>query len=770
LESIPGVIEEIPLQGFRGLFVDWQRANVTAFEMGAASQSVKLKKSWISEHPLVVIGVILAGCLGPFINKAIHVDDALFVWAAEWIQKHPANFYGSEVDIWGSAIPMWMTNWNPPLMSYFLAGVAALFGWHEIVLHLACLVVAFTAAAGIYSLAKMWCARPLLATVVAMFTPAFLVSSTTLMCDVLMLAFWIWAVVLWERALGSEQSRWQYVGAGVLAGLAVLTKYSALILLPLLPILSLLRTRKLGWWWLGLAVPLAMVVGYEWLTARMYGRGLLFAAAGYVQTSGLEFLGGWKAKGVIGLAFTGGSLLPLLFFAPWLWRGWALLAISVVILGISLGICRFGGNLGLIFAWQNPGLMDRWDFLLQVGVLAAAGVHLLLLVGAEAWRRRDIISVMLVLWIISELFFPTVLHWKLAVRRFLPLVPAVAILLVRRLGASWGNSPAGGWLLWPLVPAAAVTLSVAVADYQLANSARTAAEQIAAQYKPMGHELWFEGGYGTFQYYMEKLGGQRIDVEQSLLQPGDIVVVPWFNNATLKLPPGSVGWLDGLRYKPYSWMNTWGDAKSTIAGFYGADSGPVPFAVGGLPDQVYFVVKVFSTVQYHTQPANWREVQAGGVPSFTNAACSIKGNLSFQLNPEAEAKLQLASQCKAGGKIEEAIQHSREALDVDSNNPVALSNLAWILTTANQPELRNGEEPVRLATKAVKLTDSRVPLFIGTLSVAYAEAGQISRAIEVGNVAHNLALLTGQQDVAHQIAKLLTLYASGKTVDTTLAP
>jgi len=35
----------------------------------------------------------------------------------------------------------------------------------------------------------------------------------------------VWALVIWERALGSEQSRWQFVGAGVLAGLAILTKY-----------------------------------------------------------------------------------------------------------------------------------------------------------------------------------------------------------------------------------------------------------------------------------------------------------------------------------------------------------------------------------------------------------------------------------------------------------------------------------------------------------------------------------------------------------------
>jgi len=30
---------------------------------------VKVKKSWISAHPRVVIGFILVVCLGPFINK-----------------------------------------------------------------------------------------------------------------------------------------------------------------------------------------------------------------------------------------------------------------------------------------------------------------------------------------------------------------------------------------------------------------------------------------------------------------------------------------------------------------------------------------------------------------------------------------------------------------------------------------------------------------------------------------------------------------------------
>ena len=738
--------------------------------MGKASPPVKLKKSWISEHPFVVIGVILTGCLGPFINKAINGDEMLYVWTAEWIQKHPVNFFGLEVNMYGSTIPMWVGIYNPPLISYFLAGVAALFGWHEMVLHLASLVVAFAAAAGIYALAQMWCDRPLLATVVAIFTPAFLVCSTTLTCDVLMLTFWIWALVCWERALASqEHGWWRFAGAGLLAGLAMLTKYSALLLLPLLPVLSLLRTRKSGWWLLGLAVPLAMIAGYEWLTARLYGRGLLFGSAGSVQTHGNEYPGGWEAKGIVGLAFAGGSLLPLLFFAPWLWRRWTLLAVGVVILGISLGICRFGSNLGLLLPWEFPGLLGRRYFWLQVGVLTAAGVHLLLLVGAEAWRRRNVVSVMLILWILSGLFFWTMVNVHLGARRFLPIVPAAAILLVRRREATRGNAVTWG-VLWPLIPAAAITLSVAVADYQMASSARTAAEQIAAGYKPKGHKLWFAGGYGTFQYYMEKLGGQRIDIERSLLQPGDIVVVPWLRNATVVLPRGGVGWLGGLPYRPYFWMNPYGDTESTAAGFYGADSGPVPFAIGRLPGQVYYVVKVFSAVQYRTLPANWREVQAGGMPSFPSQSCSIEGNPSYRLDPEAERTLQLASQSKADGKIEEAIQHCREALDKDSNNPVALNNLAWILASASKPELRNGKEAVQLATRAVELTDYREPLFILTLAIAYAEAGDFSRAAGTANTANALAQLTRQNDIAEKSATLLTLYISGKRTNTAYAP
>jgi tetratricopeptide (TPR) repeat protein len=736
--------------------------------MNAESEPVPRNKSWLPTHPRIVIGFILVVCLGPFINKAIHMDDVLFVWAGEWIQQHPTDFFGFEVNIWDSTIPMWKANCNPPLMSYFLAGVASLFGWNENVLHLACLAVAFAAAVGLYSLARLWCERPLLATLIGILTPVFLVSSTTVMCDVLMLAFWMWALVVWERALGDERRGWWFVVAGVLAGLAVLTKYSALTLLPLLPILSLLRTRKFGVWWLvGLAVPMLMVAGYEWLTARMYGRGLLFVAAHFAQMHRVGFSG--VAKGIIGLAFTGGSLLPMLFFAPWLWRRRTLLVMGVVIFGALLAVFRLCGNLGLIHPWRYPEPMNHWDFQLQVILLTAGGVLLVLLVATEAWQRRDIITVVLVFWILSGLFFAVVLNWTISARSFLPMVPAVVILLVRRLGR---QQPLIGdvWLLGPLIPAAVITMSVAMADYRLASSNRTEAEQIAAKYKPADHQLWFMGGYGTFQYYMEKLGGQRVDVEQSILQPGDVVIVSWFNDSVFALPPGSVGWVGRLEYRPRSWVNLMKSDKHSAAGFYTADWGPVPFAAGGLPGQFYFVVKVFSRVQFNSQPVNPQAVRAGDVPNFSRFFCKADNKPTFPMKSEVATYLQLAGQLEGEGKIEAAIQTYRQALDMDSNNPVVLNNLAWILTTANKPELRDGQEAVRLATKAVELTDRTEPIMIGTLAAAYAETGRFTNAVELANIAVALASITDQEDVAAKNDKLRSRYAAGMTPGTAPAP
>ena len=76
---------------------------------------------------LLIIAVV--ACLAPFSDKAIHIDDPLFVWVARRIQTHPWDPYGFSVNWNITERPMAAVDQNPPLESYYLAQVARWFGW-----------------------------------------------------------------------------------------------------------------------------------------------------------------------------------------------------------------------------------------------------------------------------------------------------------------------------------------------------------------------------------------------------------------------------------------------------------------------------------------------------------------------------------------------------------------------------------------------------------------------------------------------------------------
>ncbi len=714
--------------------------------MNTDSPTLKILRDWIAKHPLVVIGAFLAVCLCPFINKAVHIDDPLFVWSAEWILKHPSDFYGFGVNWYGATELMATVNCNPPAVAYFLAAVGSVFGWREIALHGALIPVAFVAAAGIYQLAKIWCGRPLLATIVAVSTPVFLVSSTTLMCDVPMLALWVWAVVMWERALNDGHPA-RFLAAGTLAGLAVLTKYSALTFLPLLLILGLLHKRRPGGWWLWLAVPVAMMGVYEFATGRLYGQGLISAAADYAAERRSSFEGGWTAKGIIGLAFAGGSLLPTLFFAPWLWSRRRLLTGSLLALGFSLAALSFCEKLGPMDLTSGYGA--SWGFWLQMSLMMTGGLHLLLLTGAELWRRRDPVTIVLALWVFSGFIFATVLNWSINARSLLTVVPAAAILLIRRLERETPVAIGCNPWIWPLIPSTLISLSVATADFELANSARTAAQEITTQYRAAASRLWFEGHWG-FQYYMEKLGAQPVDAELSTLQPGDILVVPLNNSNVLWPTPEDAEMVKTAEFKACSWLSSMQVEKG--AGFYVAIRGPLPFTFGLAPPEKYCVFKILRPVRLGSPAPNGSETSD---PQILQAEYEA----ALQENPkDARAHAQLAFRLQQQGKMDEAIGHYRESLRLMPDQPGVLNNFAWLLATCPEARIRNGEEAVQLAGRACTLTRDSQTFMIGTLAAAYAEAGRFAEAVATAQRACALASKLGAQDLLHRNQELLELY------------
>ena len=189
---------------------------------------------------LLVVAVGPAVLLLPFLFKAFHVDDPLFVWTAQRILEHPTDFYGYITNWSRQETFMWEIMQNPPVLSYYLAPFGAAFGWSEATMHLAMLPLTVMASTGIYMAARHFCNRPLLAAGVALLTPGFLVSASQVMSDIPMIGCWAWALYCWVRGV-REEREWLCVLGAFIIGAGALTKYFCFSLAPLLFVFTLME-------------------------------------------------------------------------------------------------------------------------------------------------------------------------------------------------------------------------------------------------------------------------------------------------------------------------------------------------------------------------------------------------------------------------------------------------------------------------------------------------------------------------------------------------
>ena len=133
-----------------------------------------------------------------------------------------------------------------------------------------------------------------------------------------------------------------------------------------------------------------------------------------------------------------------------------------------------------------------------------------------------------------------------------------------------------------------------------------------------------------------------------------------------------------------------------------------------------------------------------------------------QLKPDNDTRLQLAQLLSSLGRSAEAVIELRAVLAAQPASTAGLQNLAWILATAPDEKVRNGEEAVRLAEKACDLTARKDARMLSALAAAYAEAGQFPKAIAAAQQAIELAQAAGEPKFAQVNAQLLRFYQAGR--------
>jgi 4-amino-4-deoxy-L-arabinose transferase-like glycosyltransferase len=532
---------------------------------------------------VLALSLLTLGCLVPFVGKPFHIDDPLFVWCARQTLSHPLDFYGFTLNWEGQLASMATITQNPPLAAYFLGAVGWLLGWSEVALHAAFLLPAVAMVLGTFYVAKRLCSHPLAAAVIAVCSPVFILSSTSLMCDTMMLAFWVWAVFFWIEGLG-RQSQARLCIAAVLITLSGLTKYFGICLIPLLLAYAALGRYRPRIWlgWVG--VPVLALVLYQWWTHHLYGKGLLFSAVAYATN--LRVGGALPAKVLAGLAFSGGCIILVLFATPLLWggRGLAIAAGTGLLIALLLAVLKKAGEFPLT---NDHGI--NWFYLIQLSLFSVGGLGVLFLAGADLLKHRNPASALLFLWTTGVFLFACAVNWTVSGRNILPMLPAVACLVVRRLDRDDSKDSRRLFrLAGPVILSLVVGLLAARADYVLAVSARDTAQLLNRELRPRAATVWFEGHWG-FQYYMEQLGAKAVDRNALRFSKSDAIVVPLSNSYIFTLP-SEIATPEFKQEVPTSrWLSTLN--AECGAGYYSDGWGPLPFVFGRVPPDLYIVLR-----------------------------------------------------------------------------------------------------------------------------------------------------------------------------------
>lgn len=527
---------------------------------------------------------ILAGCLAitaaallPFANKAFHIDDPYYIWVAQHIVDHPFDYYGLSINWYGRPLPVYEMHVSPPFVPYYLAVWGSLFGWSEFALHIAFLPFALLFVGATQALAQRFSRSPLLAVLLTVLSPLFLVTATNIMLDLPMSAFFVAAIAAWCKGIDERHRGYLAIGA-LFTGLSALCKYFGVAALPLFWVYAIARRENVWRWAPYYTIPFALFAGEQTATYMLYGRSLFINAVDIAATASNPTI----FRIATALSFTGGCMVGALAFA-WHMRPRRNCAAVYSLLAMLTGICA---TIVMALNPSEDGLPAL--SLLQLFVFTLGGVIVLVLASADIYKKRSADSALLFCWVLGTFAFAALMNWSVTARTLLPLAPPTAILIARRIDALYENAARfRRSFAVPLTACAAISFACGAADYAWARSIRDTARAFVAEAKRQTTSTYFQGHWG-WQYYLQQGGLAPLDVTKATFRPGDFVLSPQNNVNVEQIPARNAGEVTTTEVPTSKGLAVM--SHQLGAGYYTDLFGPLPFAFGTRQTDVYHAI------------------------------------------------------------------------------------------------------------------------------------------------------------------------------------
>ncbi len=470
------------------------------------------------------LGLLLLLTLGitlPFVTQAFHIDDPTFIAIARQIVRDPWRPYSFSINWLATERPAFEVLANPPLIPAYIALVTALLGEREVVLHLAFIPIALLATWGVWRCATCFVRHPGIATACYLVTPAFVVSSHTLMPDIALVALASHAVASFVSGFRDRRSGQIALGA-TLAGMACLTRYNGLVLIPLFLITWWVNRKRNGSQVAWVALPISILGLWSLHNILVYGSPHLLSATS-LQGSPLPYT--WRvSKAIATASYLGAAaLFPLALF-PIAWKH-GVLKIGLL-LGVGIG-APAAFVAGGFFSQTLPVTIALAVLLAAFSIYVAAAVHPFrrtsLLAAWQGSGGKTTAPLLLAAWFAGTLLFNQFLLFA-AVRYLLPAILPATLLLVRVIEESSSGERALKALCWAGVLTLGLSVGLSVGDMKAADVGRQFGRALAASTDLPSGTRWFVGHWG-FQYYMERGGARALGTWDTSPHAGDLLVV-----------------------------------------------------------------------------------------------------------------------------------------------------------------------------------------------------------------------------------------------------
>ena len=545
-----------------------------------------------SRRELWVLWAVVASVTLPFLNKPFHIDDPFILQVTENILANPLDPFAGVSAWFGTAIPIWQQATNPPLWNYWLAPFAAISDYSEAVLHAA--MIPFY---GILGWATLWLGHrftrtPSAAIWVLLFVmwSAGIVVSGNVMRDIPTTALATAAIALMVNGCDRDRAGLLFLGA-LSAGLALLMKYSAVVLVPLLVLYPLLRGRSRDALWA--LIPLVLLALWSLHNTFVYGVPHILHIMGRSYGPGSAWV-----DNLCGVPVVFGSLIYLM---PALM--WRVAFRSDRVLGWVLGLAALTGFLTWLYLGDQLDPQYLFWSLTGAALLTLClgeGTRQLLRFGDRDPERND--AVFLAAWLCAPVLFAVLFAPFQAVRHFLPALPPLVLLAFRALeGTSLEGNRLPRALLGLLLAAqAAVAFVVAGADFRHANTYRDFATQVQERWGSEARPTWYVGHWG-WAFYGKRAGLEATYAEGPVPRPGDRLVQPqnYYNGSVFShgdIEPGIFRKIDDVVYPASAGLRPMHPAG---AGFYALfayrDSGGFPLLpyrwLPNYPDEAFEVLE-----------------------------------------------------------------------------------------------------------------------------------------------------------------------------------